>query len=204
VKLTGDRNQCTGCDAYFNSAHAFDKHRTGEHGKNRRCLAADEMAGRGMCLGADGFWRGSAMPGAVLALHAHYAVRRIDEYCRHRIGTLIRAALAAPTGAAPAPVIPPDEALILALMADADNYAQTAVECATTDRAGSERRELEANLRDAVGPTGAATGAAPTDTQRLDWLLANCSHFPLSHINRDWRVSRDAVDEAMTTWIGQP
>jgi len=50
----------------------------------------------------------------------------------------------------------------------------------------------------------APTGAAPTDTQRLDWLLANCSHFPLSHINRDWRVSRDAVDEAMTTWIGQP
>jgi len=56
----------------------------------------------------------------------------------------------APTGAAPAAWKAGDEALILALMADADNYAQTAVECATTDRAGSERRELEANLRDAL------------------------------------------------------
>jgi len=83
VKLTGDRNQCTGCDAYFNSAHAFDKHRTGEHGKNRRCLAADEMAGRGMCLGADGFWRGSASPQLCMSSTVEYQASRINKRNRH-------------------------------------------------------------------------------------------------------------------------
>jgi hypothetical protein len=62
MKLTGDKNQCQGCKQYFKSTHAFDKHRTGEHGKNRRCLSVDEMTTKGMVLGADGFWRGSAMP----------------------------------------------------------------------------------------------------------------------------------------------
>ena len=60
-KLNGDRNQCQGCKEYFNSTHAFDKHRTGEHGKSRRCLSSEEMALNGMFLGPDGFWRGSAM-----------------------------------------------------------------------------------------------------------------------------------------------
>lgn len=62
MNLRGDRNQCQGCKAYFNSTHAFDKHRTGEHGIDRRCMTVDEMKARGMVLGADGFWRGSAMP----------------------------------------------------------------------------------------------------------------------------------------------
>jgi uncharacterized C2H2 Zn-finger protein len=66
VKLRGDRNQCPGCGAYFNSSRAFEKHRTGQHGVNRRCLRAEEMTERGMVLGADGFWRGSAMPARVL------------------------------------------------------------------------------------------------------------------------------------------
>lgn len=66
MKLNGDRNQCRGCSAYFNSTRAFDKHRTGQHGVNRRCLNADEMKAAGMVLGADGFWRGSAMPREVL------------------------------------------------------------------------------------------------------------------------------------------
>lgn len=65
--LRGDRNQCAGCGAYFNSTHAFERHRTGAFGVDRRCLTADEMTARGMVLGADGFWRGSAMPSAVLA-----------------------------------------------------------------------------------------------------------------------------------------
>lgn len=66
VALRGDRNQCPGCSRLFNSSHAFDKHRTGEHGKDRRCMSVDEMTARGMVLGADGFWRGSAMPAGVL------------------------------------------------------------------------------------------------------------------------------------------
>lgn len=64
--LRGDRNQCAGCGAFFNSTHAFDKHRVGEHGIDRRCLTADEMHGKGMVLRDDGFWRGSAMPGRLV------------------------------------------------------------------------------------------------------------------------------------------
>lgn len=62
-KLSGDRNQCCGCKEYFNSSFAFDKHRTGDHEKHeRRCLTAVEMTAKGMFVGSDGFWRGSAMP----------------------------------------------------------------------------------------------------------------------------------------------
>jgi hypothetical protein len=67
MKLRGDRNQCGGCGMYFNSTHAFEKHRVGEFGRDRRCLGATEMLAKGMVLGADGFWRGSAMPADVLA-----------------------------------------------------------------------------------------------------------------------------------------
>jgi len=69
VTLRGDRSQCAGCGRLFNSTHAFEKHRTGEHGIDRRCMSAAEMMGRGMVLGADLFWRGSAMPADVLAAH---------------------------------------------------------------------------------------------------------------------------------------
>jgi hypothetical protein len=62
MNLSGDRNQCQGCKAYFNSTFAFDKHRTGDHGKDRRCLTADEMTDKGMSRNAAGFWISSAMP----------------------------------------------------------------------------------------------------------------------------------------------
>ena len=62
VKLRGDRNQCQGCGQLFNSGHAFEKHRTGEHGKDRRCMTDAEMLAKGMHKGADSFWRGSQMP----------------------------------------------------------------------------------------------------------------------------------------------
>lgn len=62
MKLGGDRNQCRGCMAYFNSTFAFDKHRTGEYGKDRRCLTTDEMTAKGMSINAAGFWISSAMP----------------------------------------------------------------------------------------------------------------------------------------------
>jgi hypothetical protein len=62
MKLTGDRNQCQGCKTHFNSSFAFDKHRTGEHGKGRRCLSEDEMRAKGMCTNAAGFWISAAMP----------------------------------------------------------------------------------------------------------------------------------------------
>ncbi len=59
--LRGDRNQCPTCKKYFNSTHAFEKHRAGEHGVNRHCLTEDQMTAKGMVIGDDGFWRGSAM-----------------------------------------------------------------------------------------------------------------------------------------------
>jgi hypothetical protein len=66
MKLSGDRNQCQGCKEYFNSTHAFDKHRRGEFEINRHCLAADDMTAKGMFKGSDGFWRGSAMPASLI------------------------------------------------------------------------------------------------------------------------------------------
>lgn len=64
--LRGDRNQCSGCHEYFNSTHAFEKHRIGQHGVDRRCMTPDEMRAHGMHIGADDFWRGSVMPSSVL------------------------------------------------------------------------------------------------------------------------------------------
>ena len=62
MKLSGDRNQCQGCNLFFNSTFAFDKHRTGEHGIDRRCMTVDEMEGRGMGKNTSGFWISSVMP----------------------------------------------------------------------------------------------------------------------------------------------
>lgn len=65
MKLTGDRNQCQGCGEYFNSTFAFDKHRTGAFGKDRRCLTTDEMLAKGMSKNSAGFWISSTMPDEV-------------------------------------------------------------------------------------------------------------------------------------------
>lgn len=54
--LTGQRNQCPGCGLYFNSNVAFDKHRTGKHGVDRRCRSEQEMIDKGMALNSAGFW----------------------------------------------------------------------------------------------------------------------------------------------------
>jgi hypothetical protein len=56
MRLTGSRNQCQGCKQYFNSTTAFDMHRTGEHGVNRRCRTTDEMTALGMLVNHAGFW----------------------------------------------------------------------------------------------------------------------------------------------------
>ena len=54
--LSGQRNQCQGCFEYFNSNKAFEKHRTGEYGKSRRCRTPEEMLEKGMSLNKAGFW----------------------------------------------------------------------------------------------------------------------------------------------------
>ena len=56
MRLSGQRNQCRGCNEYFKSNLAFDKHRTGNHGHDRRCLTIDEMLAKGMVKNARGFW----------------------------------------------------------------------------------------------------------------------------------------------------
>lgn len=67
MKLSGDRNQCQGCKSYFNSTFAFDKHRRGEHGLDRKCLSIDDMRGKGMSTNAAGFWITSTMSESAVA-----------------------------------------------------------------------------------------------------------------------------------------
>jgi hypothetical protein len=54
--LKGDRNQCPTCEKYFNSTTAFQKHRTGNFGTDRRCRTTEEMEAIGMSMKQDGFW----------------------------------------------------------------------------------------------------------------------------------------------------
>ena len=60
MKLSGDKNQCPSCGLFFNSTHAFDKHRTGPFNA-RQCLTKEQMASKGMELNAKGFWLGESM-----------------------------------------------------------------------------------------------------------------------------------------------
>lgn len=60
MKLTGQRNQCQGCKQYFNSNTAFEMHRVGTHGVDRRCITEEEMLAKGMVLNAQSFWMSKA------------------------------------------------------------------------------------------------------------------------------------------------
>lgn len=62
MRLTGDKNQCSGCKELFNSTAAFDKHRTGKFGVDRRCRTEVEMRASGMVKRESGFWVSSANP----------------------------------------------------------------------------------------------------------------------------------------------
>ena len=62
IPLAGNRNQCAGCKQYFNSNGAFEKHRTGNFGVDRRCRTPEEMTALGMSVNSDGFWIGKKMP----------------------------------------------------------------------------------------------------------------------------------------------
>jgi hypothetical protein len=50
--------QCPGCLEYFYSTAAFDKHRTGRHGLDRRCRTPAEMMQCNMARNRHGFWVG--------------------------------------------------------------------------------------------------------------------------------------------------
>lgn len=55
MKLTGDRCQCTVCGEYFNSTHAFEKHRYGPY-EDRSCMSPEEMLSKGWGKNSKGFW----------------------------------------------------------------------------------------------------------------------------------------------------
>jgi hypothetical protein len=71
MKLTGNRCRCSGCGEHFNSASAFDRHRTGTYGTSRhsgtrRCLTVPEMQARGWLKNGAEFWvMGKRPPNAV-------------------------------------------------------------------------------------------------------------------------------------------
>ena len=54
--LGSSRNQCGSCRQYFNSIAAFERHRTGKYGVNRRCLNDNEMLAKKMEKNKAGFW----------------------------------------------------------------------------------------------------------------------------------------------------
>lgn len=55
-RLTGSRCECSACHQRFNSTSAFDLHRTGVYGVNRRCREPFEMLALGMSANDQGFW----------------------------------------------------------------------------------------------------------------------------------------------------
>lgn len=63
-KLTGNRCQCTVCGEVFSRERAFDRHRVGEHGVNRRCLTLGEMRARGWKRNKAGVWIMDPLKGA--------------------------------------------------------------------------------------------------------------------------------------------
>ncbi len=60
--LTGKRSLCRSCGEYFSTTANFDRHRRGEHGKDRACQNPESV---GLVLkqrGPSTFW---SMPGEV-------------------------------------------------------------------------------------------------------------------------------------------
>jgi hypothetical protein len=56
MKLGNSRCQCIGCDEYFNSVAAFDKHRVEGICETRRCMTSKELLSSGLTKNKDGFW----------------------------------------------------------------------------------------------------------------------------------------------------
>jgi len=60
LKVGKSRNQCRGCGLYFGSNSAFEGHRTGTFGVDRRCRTPEEMQARGFSLNMFGYWVGAS------------------------------------------------------------------------------------------------------------------------------------------------
>ena len=57
VKLSGQRNQCPSCCELFATNAAFERHRVGRIGVDRRCMTLEELTQAGAYRDAKGFWR---------------------------------------------------------------------------------------------------------------------------------------------------
>ena len=54
--LTGRACECPTCLERFVGETAFDAHRFGKYGRNRRCMTAQEMLAAGMQRNRKGYW----------------------------------------------------------------------------------------------------------------------------------------------------
>lgn len=77
-RITGDRNQCPACGEFFNSIAAFDHHRTGKFGVDRRCRTSADMRAMGMAVNHAGFWITKPMPQKSLSGHSATANQAIS------------------------------------------------------------------------------------------------------------------------------
>ncbi len=62
LSARSDRCQCRACREFFNSTYAFDRHRVGQYGIDRRCPTIAEILSKGMAKNASGFWVAQPMP----------------------------------------------------------------------------------------------------------------------------------------------
>jgi hypothetical protein len=56
LPLGSDKCRCMACGLYFNSTFAFDGHRIGRIGLDRRCRTGDQLKALGWCLSSTGHW----------------------------------------------------------------------------------------------------------------------------------------------------
>jgi hypothetical protein len=61
IALTGSRCNCAECGEFFSSERLFSQHRAGAYAKGeepntRRCMSAEEMAGKGWRINSRGLW----------------------------------------------------------------------------------------------------------------------------------------------------
>lgn len=80
-QLTGGRCQCTACGEYFTSDRTFDKHRVGQFGSDRRCLAVAEMVAGGWVKNARGFWTNVAPQPAHIDVAAPRSILAMQSPC---------------------------------------------------------------------------------------------------------------------------
>lgn len=65
LKVNHTYCKCSGCNKYFKSVSAFDKHRYSKNREPRRCLSDEEMIKKGMAINSSGYWISEAWDGVL-------------------------------------------------------------------------------------------------------------------------------------------